>query len=140
MPLDGVVDPWTSDNKSSSLCHFLCRQDVWMMFRRQIGKEITSTTSMHGIVPRHPVESGCIHCGVSYQNTSRGSMQGRPARCVTASHHLRRSRPPALGQHTAWAGFKKRCWHEHGSCQHWAECIVGVCLTVLSHKLVENIL
>jgi hypothetical protein len=45
IPLDLVVDPWTSDGESASLRHFLFRPDVWMMFRRQIGEEITSTTS-----------------------------------------------------------------------------------------------
>src|SRR5262249_43528111 len=40
---DLVVDRWTSDDESSSHRHFLFRQDVWTMFRRQIGKEITLT-------------------------------------------------------------------------------------------------
>src|SRR5215468_139319 len=30
-----VVDRWTSDGASSSHRHFLFRQDVWTMFRRQ---------------------------------------------------------------------------------------------------------
>jgi hypothetical protein len=49
-------------------------------------------------------------------------MQGRQARSATASHHLRRSLPPAPGQHTARAGITKRCEHEHSEYQHWAMC------------------
>src|SRR6266853_2597425 len=42
---DLVVDPWTSDGESASHRHFLFRQDVWMLFHRQISEEITSTIS-----------------------------------------------------------------------------------------------
>jgi hypothetical protein len=45
IPPDLVVDPWTSDGESASHRHFLFRQDVWMLFRRQISEEITSTIS-----------------------------------------------------------------------------------------------
>src|SRR5262245_53222887 len=43
---DFVVDRWTSDGESSSHRHFLFRQAVWTMFRRQISKEIALTISM----------------------------------------------------------------------------------------------
>src|SRR5499426_2204977 len=36
IPPDFVVDRWTSDGESSSHRHFLFRQAVWTMFRRQI--------------------------------------------------------------------------------------------------------
>jgi hypothetical protein len=36
---------WASDGESGSHRHFLFRQDVWTMFRRQISEEITSTIS-----------------------------------------------------------------------------------------------
>ena len=42
---DLVVNRRTSDGESSSHRHFLFRQDVWTMFRRQISKEITLTIS-----------------------------------------------------------------------------------------------